>query len=940
MIIDELVAVLGFKLEGEADRRKFEQGLKRAEGSLNKFSQSVTDFSRKAVLSIGAIGGALGAVFAKSVVGVNAQFEGFAATLETIEGSAEKARKSLDWVSQFAKTTPYEVAEVTDAFVRLRAYGMDPMDGTLKALGDTASGMGKSLMQAVEAMADAATGEFERLKEFGIKASTAGDQVTFSWQQNGKEFRETVAKNGTEITKFLRDTLGGRFQGAMERQSKTWTGLVSNLSDSWVDFQRRIGEAGFFDAIKKRLEGLLATVARLSEDGTLDRWATNISNALETVANAFDYVASQVSDNVATLNRLWSENRNQFEEYKTALLLGIGLILKKLFPFWFWLGLVGLAINDFLKYLEGAPSVIGDFINSLAWFLGTEPETVAEALGAIVKAAAGIAGIAFGVGLLAGAFRKLTDALRGLSKFAGFLGRLAGFKWGAAAAGAAAVAGAAGTAAAAGAGGTAATGAGAGAAAAGAGAAAKGAGAAASGVSKAPWLPGGQAMSWLGRVAGKLAVPLAPLDLLNAQGDFAARVERYAKENGGDMRAAFERAIEENRASDRETAQSILQWFGSAFEYFGLKPSEKVEGAVRDGSETTKDAVRENTEATEGAVRQGAEVTSEAVRKGGEATGDAVREGAAVTSEATRKNAEAVQASLTPIEKSLKVIEDTSNAIRDLLAQIPGFGWMGTGGSGGDGGYVGSPAHGAEGARSMGGPYSDELAAAIRQSAAELGVSPEDLATAISYETAGTFDPWKRGPTTKWGTHRGLIQWGEPQRRQYGVTRDSTVGEQMRAVTAYLKDRGVKPGHGLMQIYSAINAGGVGSKFYGRSDAHAGGAPGSVRDKVNTQMHAHRAKARRLLAQEQREVVTADASTMLQNYQGNTARMNGSAQATSGTLARSQTTVTQTIQVGDVHAAPGEKVDRATARAVGGAAANASRAQQLARIAGEPAARP
>ena len=55
------------------------------------------------------------------------------------------------------------------------------------------------------------------------------------------------------------------------------------------------------------------------------------------------------------------------------------------------------------------------------------------------------------------------------------------------------------------------------------------------------------------------------------------------------------------------------------------------------------------------------------------------------------------------------------------------------------------------------------LAPGIVQTARSLGINPVDLATVISYETAGTFDPTKRGPTTQWGQHRGLIQFGEPQ---------------------------------------------------------------------------------------------------------------------------------------------------------------------------------
>ena len=129
-----------------------------------------------------------------------------------------------------------------------------------------------------------------------------------------------------------------------------------------------------------------------------------------------------------------------------------------------------------------------------------------------------------------------------------------------------------------------------------------------------------------------------------------------------------------------------------------------------------------------------------------------------------------------------------------------------------------------------------------------LGISPIDLATAISYETAGTFDPTKAGPTTKWGQHRGLIQFGEPQAQKYGVDWQNPVGSQLGpdgAVAKYLRDTGVKPGMGLLDVYSAINAGGVGR--YDRSDAAAGGAPGTVADKVNNQMADHRQKAMALL---------------------------------------------------------------------------------------------
>ncbi|MGP9790703.1 hypothetical protein [Roseinatronobacter sp. NSM] len=141
-----------------------------------------------------------------------------------------------------------------------------------------------------------------------------------------------------------------------------------------------------------------------------------------------------------------------------------------------------------------------------------------------------------------------------------------------------------------------------------------------------------------------------------------------------------------------------------------------------------------------------------------------------------------------------------------------------------------------------------DLARGIMETADDLGMDPLDLATIISYETAGTFDPTKRGPTTQWGQHRGLIQFGEPQARQHGVNWDDPIRSQLGrdgAIARYYRSSGWKPGMGLMDAYSIVNAGGPG--LHHRSDANNGGAPGTVADKVNSQMAGHRQKAEAML---------------------------------------------------------------------------------------------
>ncbi|CDM57369.1 hypothetical protein [Rhizobium favelukesii] len=148
-------------------------------------------------------------------------------------------------------------------------------------------------------------------------------------------------------------------------------------------------------------------------------------------------------------------------------------------------------------------------------------------------------------------------------------------------------------------------------------------------------------------------------------------------------------------------------------------------------------------------------------------------------------------------------------------------------------------------------PFLDNLRSGIIETANSLGMNPEDLATIMSYETGGTFNPMKRGPTTQYGQHEGLIQFGQPQRAEYGVdlsSNDAARSSQLGAdgaVAKYFRAHGWQPGMSGLDAYSVVNAGRPGR--YNASDANNGGAPGSVSDKWSNQMAGHRAKAQSLL---------------------------------------------------------------------------------------------
>lgn len=227
--------------------------------------------------------GAAGAMVANQLVKPAAEFEKFGAILKVVEGSAEKAQKALDWVSEFAAKTPYDLAGVTEAFVKMRSYGLTPMNGSLKTLGDTAAAMGKPLMQAVEAIADAMTGENERLKEFGIRAEKAGKYFKYTYTDASGQQRavKALASNRAAIEKAILGILRGKYGGAMDEMSRTWDGMAANIGDSITRIQIMIMKAGLFDFMKSKMAEILGTLDNMANDGSLQEWATRVSAALQ-----------------------------------------------------------------------------------------------------------------------------------------------------------------------------------------------------------------------------------------------------------------------------------------------------------------------------------------------------------------------------------------------------------------------------------------------------------------------------------------------------------------------------------------------------------------------------------------------------------------------------------------------------------------------------------
>ncbi|MGE4292394.1 MAG: tape measure protein [Desulfovibrio sp.] len=231
---------------------------------------------------IGVLMAAAGYVLTTQLIAPATTFETMNATLEQLEGSTAGARKSMDWIVDFAATTPYELEQVTASFVKLRAYGLDPTNGLLRTLGDTASAMGKDVNDAVEAIADAVTGENERLKEFGIKAAVSGSQIVYTYTDKlGRQMTKSADRNNRAMIQSTLEAIWNeKYGGAMAKRSSTMAGMWSNLKDVFTQIQLKIMNAGVFDWLKDKLSGVLGTINAMAKSGELDRWAEVIGGKL------------------------------------------------------------------------------------------------------------------------------------------------------------------------------------------------------------------------------------------------------------------------------------------------------------------------------------------------------------------------------------------------------------------------------------------------------------------------------------------------------------------------------------------------------------------------------------------------------------------------------------------------------------------------------------
>jgi hypothetical protein len=313
-----------------AQLKDFNKAMSELKSEVDGISKSVTKSNDESIASTKKMSGAfsdvgktLASVFAvdqlisfgKAILDTTVQFQKMEAVLTTALGSNSAAQAAMDQIVNFASTTPFQVDELTDSFVKLANRGFVPTMEQMRQMGDLASSVGKSFDQLTEAILDAQTGEFERLKEFGVKASAQGDVVQFTF----KGITTEVAKSDKAIQEYILSL--GQLEGvsgSMEAIAATTGGAISNLQDNITQLFKNIGDSssGFINWFVKDLNNVISSLRNMGE-------IIELMNPFKTIAESSDdareYIL-RVNDSTNDLTRTVKDVATEFDSLSLSTL--------------------------------------------------------------------------------------------------------------------------------------------------------------------------------------------------------------------------------------------------------------------------------------------------------------------------------------------------------------------------------------------------------------------------------------------------------------------------------------------------------------------------------------------------------------------------------------------------------------------------------------------
>ncbi|WP_270627099.1 phage tail protein [Varibaculum timonense] len=309
----------------------------------------------------------------------NARMEQYTTSFTTMLGDQAKAQKLVNDLKVEAARTPFGMEDLAKATQTLMGFGMSAEESQvrLKQLGDISQGdAGKfeSLTLAFAQMSSTGKLTGQDLNQMINAGFNPLEEISRKTGKSIGELKEEMAK-GAISADMVADAFasatseGGRFYGAMDAQSKTFSGQLATLKDG-------------VDNLKGLLAGGLTTVLAGTVMPMVNGWVDELTEAFETggapafidtlgqiLKEALEFISSQLPQVVDTGMSIL-----------TALLEGIIAVLPSLAE-----TAVTLIVALVEAIIEALPSLLEAAVQIIATLVAGIGEALPELIGAIIS---------------------------------------------------------------------------------------------------------------------------------------------------------------------------------------------------------------------------------------------------------------------------------------------------------------------------------------------------------------------------------------------------------------------------------------------------------------------------------------------------------------------------------------------------------------------------
>lgn len=277
------------------DTKGFESGLNKISSTGVAIGNLMADAIKQVAQTISEV--------TKMGVEYNAQIETYQTALTTLTGSAEKANKIIEQVKKDAASTPFEVASLVKGNQLLISTGLSAEQARddILALGNAISATGGGEeelsrmvinLQQIKNVGKASALDIKQFAYAGIDVYGLLADYTGKTREEVSDLDITY-EDLTGAMKFASQE-GGKYFNAMEKQSKTFNGQLSNLKDNFMAF---LGEVTIplFTFLKDEVLPIINGIL----DGTLGI-DEGINKLTETFLNGVMSMVNSLLENLPT----------------------------------------------------------------------------------------------------------------------------------------------------------------------------------------------------------------------------------------------------------------------------------------------------------------------------------------------------------------------------------------------------------------------------------------------------------------------------------------------------------------------------------------------------------------------------------------------------------------------------------------------------------------